>query len=269
MPISPIPDLVILLTFTYFIGSLILLAISEAIAGTFRLRPRNLRTALENLVLSPDWTNFVRSTLIKSPHIEALMKSHGRYPAYISASNFVLAIIQQLGASQYTSANLANAINTCSLPPRFKQVLSDLAARSRFDTAAFEKELAAFYNNAMDRAGGWYKRKIRLMLLILGLLMAFAFNIDTVRIISERLRDKQHLALGYNSWDDFMQQWSPAGNLILKLTGILITAFALQLGSSFWFGLLTGTTDLRAAGKKPSGSTRRCQNDQNVSPREK
>lgn len=323
MPISPILDLVILLTFTYFIGSLILSAINEAIAGTFRLRPRNLRIALENLVLSPDWTSFVRSTLIKSPHIEALMKSQGRYPSYISASNFVLAIIQRLGASQYTSANLTNAINISSLPPRFKLVLSDLAARSQSDLAAFEKELATFYNNAMDRAGGWYKRQIRLILLILGLLISFAFNIDTVRIVNESLLDKQRLAttadnivhdlknigkldsldiandttgkvvisqtshadstaptvslgptrekfariavqyrtdtgntLGYTSWDDFVRQWSPARsmqNLIFKLLGILITAFALQLGSNYWFGLLTKAVDLRAAGKKPNG----------------
>lgn len=38
---SPVLDLVILLSFTYFIGSLILSAINEAIAGAFRLRQKD------------------------------------------------------------------------------------------------------------------------------------------------------------------------------------------------------------------------------------
>jgi hypothetical protein len=314
---SPILDLAILLTFTYFMGSLLLSAVNEAIAGTFRLRPAYLKKALENLILSPDWTAFVQNTLIKSPHIEALMKIKGQYPAYISAENFVLAIIQQLGASQYTSGNLTNAINASNLPPQFKQVLIDLDAKSQSQLSLFEKELAAFYNHAMDRAGGWYKRKIRLILLILGFLMSLTLNIDTIRIANDALKDKARLAnaadnitaglrnitgtdsisikdtsgntilvqstrldtvftaetpekakekltrlkavyqldtgysLGYTSWNNFLEQWKT--NFLSKLLGILITAFALQLGSNYWFGLLTKAVDLRAAGKKPNG----------------
>lgn len=318
---SPIPDLVILLSFTYFIGSLIISSINEAIAGAFRLRPRTLKEALEGLSFSPDWPAFVRDTLVKSPHLEALMEKPGQYPSYIAAENFLLAIVQQLGAAKYNPAGLAAAINSSNFPAGFKQVLSDIAAKCQFNIEQFEKELKTFYNNAMDRAGGWYKRKIRLILLVIAILMAFLTNLDTFRLASVALKDKDKLTgtvdnivshlnnisvsdsvtvvkdskgnilmqqyqhdttgttartaaanvhklvvqyqqetgytLGYTGWEDFDQQWggNNGQNFFIKLLGILITAFALQLGSNFWFGLLTKTTDLRASGKKPSESS--------------
>lgn len=321
---SPVLDLVILLSFTYFIGSLIISAINEAIAGAFRLRPQTLKDALESLSFSPDWPAFVRDTLIKSPHLEALMEKPGKYPSYIAAENFVLAIVQQLGATRYNQAGLAAAINSSNFPASFKQVLSDIAARCQYNTENFEKELKTFYNNAMDRAGGWYKRKVRLILLIIAIVMAFLTNLDTIRLAGVALKDKDKLAatvdnivshldeisvsdsvtilkdskgnivmqqygndttagaattpknatanvhklivryqqdtgytLGYAGWDDFDRQWggNNGANFFVKLLGILITAFALQLGSNFWFGLLTKATDLRASGKKPSESS--------------
>jgi hypothetical protein len=48
---SPVLDLVILLSFIYFTGSLILSTINEAIAGSLRLRPGQLETTLQNLFL--------------------------------------------------------------------------------------------------------------------------------------------------------------------------------------------------------------------------
>jgi hypothetical protein len=38
----------------------------------------------------------------------------------------------------------------------------------------------------------------------------------------------------------------------LKVFGILVSCFAISLGSGFWFDILSKLVNLRAAGKKPA-----------------
>ena len=74
--------------------------------------------------------------------------------------------------------------------------------------------------------------------------------------------------MGYTWWDQFWNEWvgrsidpDPAtkhtyedcvGVFLLKILGLLLTAFALQLGSNYWFDLLNKAVNLRATGKKPN-----------------
>lgn len=340
---SPVLDLIILLSFVYFIGSLLLSSINEVIAGSFRMRPKHLKNTLETLLFGGAWKDFVTDKLIVSPHIESLMEKKGKYPAYIPAKNFVLAVIQQLGAENYTPERLEETIkNSPVIPPDFKTVLTDLANQAQHDLAAFEKNLEEFYDNAMDRTSGRYKKNIRLILIIIGFILSASLNIDTLRISTEALKDKQKLSetaekiarevhsikvnrdssitvsvssktqkdkradslkkptqskqvvtvssiskttakdsaktnkdsvdiatslkniddlttyldetsnygLGYRDKDDFISQWA-GWNFFKKLLGILITTFALQLSSNFWFDLINKAVNIRANGEKP------------------
>jgi hypothetical protein len=320
---SPVLDLVILLSFIYFVGSLIVSSINEAIAAARRLRPKQLQASMENLLFDNLWPQFLQTKLIVSPHIESLMSAKGTYPSYIPAQNFVLAVIGVIGDQNYTSANLVNAIRTTpALPPSFQKILADLAAQAAGDLSTFEKNLAVFYTNAMDRAGGVYKRNIRVLLLLIGFIVALCANLDTIQIIRQELGNKQVLTqtvdkivsqlpaikdnngsivikrakdsisinstdttkspaaslhqvaqlqdylnanssmpAGYADWNAFKEKWfvwNPnvsIGNFLLSLAGTLITAFALQLSSSFWFGLMNKAVNIRAAGKKPDTKT--------------
>lgn len=63
---SPVIDLAILLSLTYFVASLLLSAINETLVNGFlRLRQTNLKTAFENLLLGKSdaerdaWKKFV------------------------------------------------------------------------------------------------------------------------------------------------------------------------------------------------------------------
>ena len=42
----------------------------------------------------------------------------------------------------------------------------------------------------MERLGGWFKGKIQLILFLLGLIMAFAFNVDSIGIVKKLSKDK-------------------------------------------------------------------------------
>ncbi|MXV50479.1 hypothetical protein GS399_05795 [Pedobacter sp. HMF7647] len=315
MSISPVLDLVILLSFTYFIGSLILSAINEAIAGGLRLRPKQLKFALEHIFFDKDWKFFIQRNIARSPHIQSLMKKNGRYPAYIPAKNFVLAVIEQFknssedGKSDYGKVKLSESVDKLVIPVPLKKILYDFAIQVEAihsdpgrQVAEFEKRIEDFYNSTMDRAGGWYKRKTRTMLLIIAIVLSVILNIDTVKITQDALRDKEKLGkavdnitanlskagelnslnisdtsvsiktriskadstvkqiklvyeassgytLGFTSSQDFLNEWKK--HFWAKIIGILITAFALQLGSNYWFDLMNKAVNIRAAGKRP------------------
>lgn len=324
---SPVLDLVILLSFTYFIGSLILSAISEAIAGGLRLRQRQLKSSIENMFFSSDWKVFIQKQFTKSPHIQSLMEKSGKYPAYIPAKSFVLAIVEQFRKAQQqrnalnpenadTPAGKGNikydalfaslADDQLLIPHCLKEVLLDFATQVEAmytgtdkQLHEFEKRLEEFYDSAMDRTGGWYKRKNRTILLFLATALSVALNIDTLQIVNNALTDKQKLSkavdnisanikdieslksisitdtsvvidksladtkgninkitvafeknTGYGfGYKHFWTEWK--AGFWTKLIGILITAFALQLGSNYWFDLMNKAVNIRAAGKRP------------------
>lgn len=192
---SPVLELVILLSFTYFMGSLILSAINEALAGWLRLRQGQLQKALESMFFEAGWKSFIRTQFIRSPNIQALMKRKGRYPAYISAPNFVQAVIQIIGPANYTKDTLSLAINeNAVIPEQFKRVLLGILARAGGNLDEFEKRLEDFYTNVMDRATGWYKRKIRRILLFIGFVLSVILNLDTVKIVNDALKDQNRLS---------------------------------------------------------------------------
>lgn len=251
------------------------------------------------------------------------MKRDGRYPAYIPAKSIVQAIVEQFrkGHVPYEAGQLSTSINQKELliPRCMKEILLDFALQveatypantSEEETNSkafhakqiqeFEKQIETFYDNAMERTGGWYKRTTRTILLVLGFSLSVALNIDTIKIINDALADKEKLSravenissnmkeieelksitvndssivvtsgdlekpgqavkklrvvyeqksgyfLGYRN---ILKEWK--ANFFLKLVGILITAFALQLGSNYWFDLMNKAVNIRAAGKRP------------------
>jgi hypothetical protein len=313
---SPVIDLVILLSFTYFIGSLILSALNESIAGTFRLRQEELKKGINKFFLDSHWRAFVKNIFIKSPHIQTLMKKEDKFPVYIPARNFVLAIVQHLDGNAYKSGNIvSNRVKDIDKQDTEKDILPDelvIVLKTIMKQVSnlppeqiiyeFEQRLEVFFNNSMDRVTGWYKRRVRRILLILGFSLSVVLNIDTIKICNDAIQDRSKLSnavdnissnilkfdtlqksqirikdsasaitvtqtkdgvttpvvvyeqttgykLGYNTFDDFKRQWKE--NFWKKLLGILLTAFALQLGSNYWFDMMNKAVNVRAAGKRP------------------
>ena len=321
---SPIINLVILLTFTYFTSSLILSSINEGITqGLFHLREKNLKKAIEILFISDEWKTFVRNEFERSPHIRSLMHKSGKYPVYIPANNFFLFVIEKIGSAKFLEGNLQAAIKESVVPDDFKKVLLDLAAKSNNKLQTFEKNLGQFYDDAMEHSSVWYRKKVRSVLLTMGIILSIAMNIDTIKISNDALHNTRDLSntvdkiveqmpkismkkdstttitirnnkgqvlvsqkvvpqfpvsgslrdsfsvgskadsarvmyeetsgyfLGYQE-GEFFNEWFGKGltGFILKFLGILITAFAIQLGSNYWFDIMKKALSLRSPGKK-------------------
>lgn len=61
---------------------------------------------------------------------------------------------------------------------------------SLFDFNTFSQKIEGWYNDTMDRVSGWYKRQTQFILFVLGFVLAFIFNVDTVAITNKLSTDK-------------------------------------------------------------------------------
>jgi hypothetical protein len=176
----------------------------------------------------------------------------------------------QAAAAQH-SAELATVL----------RVLADDAAGNvdRLRTA-----IEQWFDSAMDRVSGWYKRWTQLWQLIIGLILAVALNINIVTIglalwndiplrtaiVNEAERMAQEsesapridrtgdllkttrLPIGWPDGLPFVQRafdWTTFDGSLLA--GWLLTAIGASFGAPFWFDLLNRFVKLRSGGPRP------------------
>ena len=143
-----------------------------------------------------------------------------------------------------------------------------------------------WFDDSMERVAGWYRRKAQLIVLALALAVCLAMNVDTFVIantlsrdatlrdsivaaaearaaaggdseLSELTSELEGLAVpvGWNlDGEDADPRDSPGSLLgwVVKLFGLLFTAFAVALGAPFWFDLLNRFVNLRGGGGRPA-----------------
>jgi hypothetical protein len=116
-------------------------------------------------------------------------------PSYIPARTFALAMIDILSKTQADGKtpieNIESFLASSAADPKNKaaEALMSLVkdAKSDVQTAEariqrFQKNLEDWYNDAMDRVSGWYKRYTQRVLLTVGLVLAIAFNVNSISI---------------------------------------------------------------------------------------
>jgi len=227
---SPGVNVVIGLTLIYLLYSLLASILSEMLATTLNLRSMLLRVALERmlndgyyrrrdrwrsgwnralnvfrwLLLLPnrDFKDSLAGRFYEHPSIKYLAKIERRSmfaemrPAYITDVYFVSTLIRMLiemGVGIDDKERIASALqlNTLHMQRRTAQNIRSIYREAGGDTEAFKEGLRKWYNETMDRTNGWYKRKMQLLLMVLGLCIAMAFNIDSIRIARLLARDPQ------------------------------------------------------------------------------
>lgn len=227
---SPGVNVVIGLTLIYLLYSLLASILSEMLATSLNLRSVLLRVALErmlndgyyarrnrwhngwnNLVNAVRWLLLLPNRHFKSslagrfyehPSIKYLAKVERRSlfaemrPAYITDVYFVSTLIRMLiemglGADDKERIASALQLNTLHMQRRTAENIRSIYREAGGDTEAFKEGLRKWYNETMDRTNGWYKRKMQALLLVLGLVIAMVFNIDSIRIAKLLARDPQ------------------------------------------------------------------------------
>jgi len=86
-------------------------------------------------------------------------------------------------------ADLINEIPNANL----RTTLSTLLKQSEYDFQKFKEAVETWFNDAMDRVSGWYKRHTQWVHLLLGIGFTFALNLDSVLILRILSKDNSGL----------------------------------------------------------------------------
>lgn len=203
---SEILDVAIGLFFVYALLGLICSALRELAEAWFKTRASFLHDGLRELLKDPAGRGLVKA-LYEHPSVAGLYR--GSYdperqqvaswvgktnlPAYIPASNFAVALLDLAArgpvtaenATRFTArlapADIRAGITNIENPYVRRAILAALDL-SGGDVTRAQANVEAWYNGAMDRVSGWYKRRTQLWLLLLGLVAAAALNVNSITL---------------------------------------------------------------------------------------
>jgi hypothetical protein len=213
-------DVAIGITFIYLLLSLICSAVNELISAILKARAGFLERGVIHLLEDKQFAE----TLYQHPFIRSLGGTVHPFwarlgikekPAYIPARNFALALMDMLkpgigardaltpaitspswaATSEPSGSHLLEALNTepSGLPPGVRRALTSLVQAAGADAARSRQNIEDWYNSAMDRVSGAYKRRTQYTIFCIGLIVTIAINADSL-IIFKRLTSDKTLA---------------------------------------------------------------------------
>jgi hypothetical protein len=302
------------LVLVYLLLSLICTALQESLEAWLKIRASQLEKGLRVLLQDPDGTQLLQN-LYNHPLMNGLFS--GDYdpvkvrsnvtmmtslPSYMPAASFAVALMDTIvrgpvkvgpgekpppPAGEITIDSLRAAVtNSATLNASMQRVMLLMLDSAQGDLAKVQANIETWFNSGMDRVSGWYKRQTQWVLIVLGIFIAVALNVDSLKVTSELYRndtlravvvaqaesiaknkevpaanvDAQTKALKELKlpigWQDYER--APVSSKSVRellhivrssLLGWLITAFAISFGAPFWFDLLSKIVSIRSSVK--------------------
>ena len=219
-------------------------AVNEWIAHALDVRAGNLRASLAALLANqslPDGSDFLQA-FCQHPVISGVS-------SYLPPRAFSAALIDLATAHvQGTVAFRDLEEGLCNLPEGpVRRALLALIQNAQGDLLTAEANLEHWFNDAMDRASLWYKRRAQIWTLALAVIVTLATNADTLQILHRFWLDPGLRTAAPSSLLGWTSQSLPKGPLdwLSRIMGWALTATAVSLGAPFWFDVLNRTTRLR------------------------
>jgi hypothetical protein len=194
---STVLDVAIGLMFVYLLLAVICSAINEWIASWFNLRAKNLKSAIkqlldgqtgiENGVANPDVEWFLKK-FYDHPLI-AGMKNQSKagdagHPSYLASRAFasvVMDIVTPDQSGSITFQQLEKGIQ--DLPGGdVRKALLAVIQNAEKDLTKAQNNIETWFDDTMERLGGWYKRKIQLITITIAVALVLGANADTIRM---------------------------------------------------------------------------------------
>lgn len=203
----PILDVAIGVVFVFLLFSLVVSALNEVILSYLDKRAAFLREGISELFRdsTPKEKQPPNTITVDRffQHGMIAVLSRGRYgtsgnktvttgvPSYIPGKSFVLALLGLVtdGKNPTSISDLRATIEGIG-NVELKQTLLALYDDARGNLDHFKANIENWFNESMDRVGGWYKRYAQQWLLALSLGLAIVCNVDSVRIIRALSLDK-------------------------------------------------------------------------------
>ena len=271
---STVLEVAIGLVFCFASISLIASSINEAVASALKLRGRTLLTGIKSLLNDPQFTGLAQAIYnhaLINPQGAGHAKSQAELttkPSYIPSKQFAIALVDVLQTAPGSVQHFEHALNSVK-DHQLRTMLLGMFQRASGDVEKMQAELAAWFDNSMERVAGGYKRRSQLICFIIALIVTALFNVDSFRVfetlwihpaltaqlslaqnpdLTTTITELKLLPVGWEQAPEFSLLSKPTW---VMFTGWLVTASSALFGAPFWFDLLQKMTRLRGTGKKP------------------
>jgi hypothetical protein len=180
-------------------------------------------------------------------------------------------------AAEELEKSIASIPNT-----KLSQALLAVYRSVEGDASKFHHAAEQWFDDAMERVSGWYKRRVQVFLFVIGAVTVLALNADSLaagRVLwrddavraavvkkaeaaaegdlkdveVEKAVKELDLPLGwdFSTGDGATEIPNDAVSILAKLLGLALTIGAIMLGAPFWFDLLSKIMRVRSTGAPP------------------
>lgn len=218
-------DLVIGLIFIYLLYSLLVSIIQEIIATNLGFRAKVLEKGIIRMLQDQEqgrirsWLHLIFNIKQKGkfnlsdqfyshPLIRSLAEDKWfSKPSYLTAQNFSKVMIdllrgKNLEAGDSFREQIQSALKKktiivtrqqketeVEIDPDTLEYLNSIWIDAQGDVDRFRKNLERWFDDTMERTGGWYKKYTQAILFVVGFFVAMSFNVDTVLIVKKLSKD--------------------------------------------------------------------------------
>jgi hypothetical protein len=242
----------------YLLLAVFCTTVNEWIEGLLHARAENLRAAIRELLNDQNTGpggSFLEA-FYAHPLIGGLMKN-SEHPPYLPVRSFSAAMIDLSTPhvkGPITFADLESGIG--NLPDGdVKTSLLALIQNTQGDLGRAQASFEGWFNDAMSRASGWYKRRTQVWTVVLAAGITLSLNADTLGMLRHfwtdpALRLQPAGVLGWNRAAFGTDCWG----WFSRVVGWCLTIAAVSLGAPFWFDMLNKFMNFRGAGHKTEGN---------------
>jgi hypothetical protein len=298
----PALDVFVGMAFLFFLLATVVSSINEVVQTVLNARARILTRGIRTLLGDKEaadeffkqWrvdrlakpAGFVRNaaTSLKVPWVK-----ENRRASYIPSRAFALTLLEtatreegdpkpKVGKDLFDEAE--RTVGKLGIPIVQNSAQAALSATER-KVDAIRAELERTFDEAMDRASGWYKRYVQWWLVVFAVIVAVGLNVNSFTVAERLWKDDALRAAVLEKADkaaaengsattaktaqdvannvDRVNQlklpigWEDAntgGDLLGRVGGWLVTIAAIALGAPFWFDVLGKLARVRNAGNR-------------------
>jgi hypothetical protein len=193
---STVLDVAIGLVFVYLLLAILCTSANELLSGLTKSRASFLKRGITQLLDNQptgdakDQTKAFLEEFYKHPLITGMMQGN-RHPAYLPSRTFATVITDNLAKNRVGRLNIEELeAGIMGMPDGdVKQALIALVHTSGYDLDSALTAIEGWFEDAMDRVTGWYKRRTQIWTLIMAILVTVLANADTVHIARRLWRD--------------------------------------------------------------------------------
>jgi hypothetical protein len=298
-----IVEVAIGLAFLFLLLSIVASAANEVMAGVFHLRSRTLEKGIVNLLTGSTKPDPAQREFVDRLYAHSLVAGysndknkrkprHG--PSYLSSRSFRNALLDMTDLLETTVDPREDPLRAADVRAAVEEKIGALASVNKnleesltaiwrsvdYSATEFRAGVERWFDRGMERVSGWYTRRVKLILFIVGLFLAVGINASAITAANRIWKDdavRDGLlaqvenqpddatgadATGADAIDELKKMQFPIGwehenrpeggwGWVAAVFGWTLTAVAVTLGAPFWFDLLGKVSNLRAAGPKP------------------